>query len=325
MARILTGIQSTGTPHLGNILGAIQPAVELSKKEENEAFFFIANLHSLTQIQDATTLQQNTLSVAASYLAFGLDPEKVTFYRQSDVPHVTELTWYLNCYFPFSRLSLAHGFKDKQDVLSEINAGLFDYPMLMAADILAYDAELIPVGKDQLQHLEMARDVASRFNHVHGETFVLPREFIQESQMIIPGIDGNKMSKSRKNIISIFSSDSEIKKQVMSIQTDSKGLEEPKNPDECIVYQIYKLICSPEQDQEMRENLLRGGYGYGHAKKELLRLILEKYQTQRAIYQDYMAHPEKIEAILAEGAKKASVVSKAVINRVREKFGFKIL
>lgn len=324
MARILTGIQSTGTPHLGNILGAIYPAIQLANKEENDAFLFIANLHSLTQIKDAEVLKQNTYSVAATWLAFGLDPHKTVFYRQSDVPQVTELTWYLNCYFPFTRLSLAHGFKDKQDVLQDVNAGLFDYPMLMAADILMYDAEYVPVGKDQLQHLEMTRDVASRFNNIHGETFLLPKEIIQEEIMIIPGTDGNKMSKSRNNIINIFAPEKELKKQVMSIQTDSKSLEESKNPDECNIYNIYKLICSPEENEQMRANYLNGGFGYGHAKTALLNLILAKFEQQRRIFDDYMNNPEKIEEILKIGADKATAVSTVILKRVREKLGFKI-
>lgn len=324
MARILSGIQSTGTPHLGNILGAIHPAIQLSHKKDNDSFLFIADLHSLTQIKDAQILRQNTLSVAATWLAFGLDYEKNTFYRQSDVPAVTELTWYLNCSFPYSRLALAHGFKDKQDVLGDINAGLFTYPMLMAADILMYDAELVPVGKDQLQHLEMTRDVAKRFNHEFGETFVLPKEVIQENVMIIPGTDGNKMSKSRNNYIDIFSDEKTLKKQVMSIQTDSKGLEDSKNPDECNVYNIYKLICSPDENQEMREQYIKGGYGYGHAKKALLELILTKYEKERNAYNEYMSNPEKIEEILRYGASKASNVSNAILKRVREKLGFTI-
>ena len=238
------------------------------------------------------------------------------------MPHVSELTWYLTCYFPFTRLSLAHGFKDKQDVLQDVNAGLFMYPMLMAADILLYDAAYVPVGKDQLQHLEIARDVASRFNNIHGETFVLPQALIQNDIMTVPGIDGNKMSKSRNNIINIFGTDKEIKKQVMSIQTDSKALEDKKNPDDCNVYNIYKLICSPEENEQMRANYLNGGYGYGHAKTALYNLIVTKYEHQRLLFNEYMNHPERLEEILMMGAKKASVVSFEVLNRVREKLGF---
>lgn len=324
MARILTGIQSTGTPHLGNILGAILPAIQLAHKTENDSFLFIANLHTLTQIKDAETIRQNTYSVAATWLAFGLDPNKTVFYRQSDVPQVTELTWYLNCYFPFTRLSLAHGFKDKQDVLQDVNAGLFDYPMLMAADILMYDAEFVPVGKDQLQHLEMTRDVAARFNNIHGETFVLPKEIIAEEIMLIPGTDGNKMSKSRNNIINIFAPEKELKKQIMAIQTDSKALEDVKNPDECNVYNIYKLLCSAEENEQMRKNYLNGGFGYGHAKTALLNLILTKFENERTIFNDYMNNPEKLEEILQLGAEKATAVSSKVLKRVREKLGFKI-
>jgi tryptophanyl-tRNA synthetase len=204
MSRILTGIQSTGTPHLGNILGALIPAIEMANSPENESFLFIADLHSLTQIKDAKVMRENTYSTAAVWLAFGLDIEKTVFYRQSDVPQVTELTWYLSCFFPYQRLTLAHSFKDKADRLEDVNSGLFSYPMLMAADILAYDAEIIPVGKDQLQHIEMTRDVASRFHAKLGETFVMPDAKIQENTKLIPGTDGSKMSKSKGNTINIF-------------------------------------------------------------------------------------------------------------------------
>lgn len=322
MARILTGIQSTGTPHLGNILGAIQPAIELSQMAENDSFLFIADLHSITQIKDGTTLKQNTYATAATWLAFGLDCSKTVFYRQSDVPQVTELTWYLMCYFPYQRLTLAHSFKDKADRLEDVNAGLFSYPILMAADILLYDAEIVPVGKDQLQHIEITRDVASRFHAQMGdETFVLPQAKLQEETMLIPGTDGEKMSKSRNNYIDIFLSEKELKKQVMSIQTDSKGLEEPKNPDECNVYNLYKLLASSEENLDMRHKYEAGGFGYGHAKTALLNLILSKFEKQRALFADYMEHPEKIEKVLEEGAKKAKVVADGVLRRVRGKLG----
>lgn len=324
MARILTGIQSTGTPHLGNLLGAIKPAIDLANDPKNESFLFIADLHSLTQIKDRAELMANTKSVAAAWLAFGLNPEKTVFYRQSDVPQVTELSWYLSCYFPFTRLSLAHGFKDKADRLDDVNAGLFGYPMLMAADILAYDAEYVPVGKDQLQHLEIARDVAARFNHQMGETFVLPQDKLQEDTQLIPGTDGQKMSKSRNNFLNIFLPEKELKKQVLSIQSDSKGLEDIKDPETCHVFGLYQLLCNAEQEETMRQKYLAGGYGYGHAKLELLDLILTNFKTQRAIYQDYMENPEKIEAVLEIGARKAQAVSHAVIQRVREKIGYKV-
>lgn len=322
MAKVLTGIQSTGTPHLGNILGAILPAIRMANDPENESYLFIANLHSATQIKDAKTLRENTLSVAATWLAFGLDTEKVTFYQQSDVPQTTELSWYLSCFFPYQRLTLAHSFKDKQDYLEDVNAGLFTYPMLMAADILLYDAELVPVGKDQLQHLEITRDVASRFNHQMGETFVIPQAKIDEAVMIVPGTDGNKMSKSRNNFIDIFLPEKQLRKQVMTIQTDSKGLEDVKDPETCHVFALYQLLASPAEIDEMRANYLAGGYGYGHAKQALYELILAKFQTERAVYADFMAHPEKVEKILEEGADKARKVALSVLDRVRKKLGY---
>lgn len=322
MAKVLTGVQSTGTPHLGNLLGAILPAIKMANSPENESFLFIANLHSATQIKNAELLRQNTLSVAATWLACGLDVNRVTFYRQSDVPQTCELTWYLSCFFPYQRLTLAHSFKDKQDYLEDINAGLFTYPMLMAADILLYDAEIVPVGKDQLQHLEITRDVASRFNHQMGETFVLPQAKIDENVMIIPGTDGNKMSKSRNNFIDIFLEDKKLRKQVMSIETDSTPLEEPKNPDTCKVFAIYSLLANPEQIEAMKQNYLGGNYGYGHAKQALYELILEKFKTEREKYNYYMSHPEEVEKILLEGAQKASKVAESVLKRVREKLGY---
>ena len=288
MSRILTGIQATGTPHLGNILGAIVPAIELSKKQENESFLFIANMHTLTQIKDAEVLRQNTYEIAAAWLAFGVDTEKTYFYRQSDIPEVCELAWYLSCFFPYQRLTLAHGFKDKADRLSDVNVGLFTYPMLMAADILLYDAEVVPVGKDQLQHLEMARDVGARFNNQMGEVFVLPQAELQENTKYVPGTDGNKMSKSRGNIINIFLPEKELKKQVMSIETDSTPLEEPKNPNTCKVFAIYSLIASSEQVEVLSQKYLAGNFGYGHAKTELLNLILETYQKERETFSYYM-------------------------------------
>lgn len=322
MSRILTGIQSTGTPHLGNILGAIHPAIELANDPSNESFLFIADLHSLTQIKDGETLKNNTYSTAATWLAFGVNPEKTVFYRQSDIPQVTELSWYLSCFFPFQRLTLAHGFKDKADRLDDVNAGLFTYPMLMAADILVYDAEFVPVGKDQLQHLEITRDVASRFNAKMGETFVLPQDKIQEGTKLVPGTDGEKMSKSRNNFINIFLPEKELKKQVLSIQTDSKGLDDPKDPDTCHIFQIYKLLANAEQQTEMRRLYEAGGYGYGHAKLALYDLILTKYANHRAIYADYIANPSKIDAVLAIGAEKAKVIANAVLQRVRGKLGY---
>ncbi len=324
MARILTGVQSTGTPHLGNLLGAILPAIQMAKDPSNESFIFIADLHSLTQIKDDSTMRENTYSTAATWLACGIDPSVTTFYRQSDVPEVTELMWHLLCYFPYQRLTLAHGFKDKSDRLDDVNAGLFTYPILMAADILLYDAEVVPVGKDQLQHLEMTRDVAARFNHKMGETFVLPQDKIQEDSQLIPGTDGNKMSKSRDNFITIFLPEKELKKQVMAIVSDSKGLEESKDPDTCTIFALYKLLASENEINEMRANYINGGYGYGHAKLALYELILVKFAKEREIYFELMANPAKIDDILAIGAERARAVAQGVLNRVRFKLGYNV-
>ena len=321
MSRILTGIQATGTPHLGNILGAIVPAIELSKKIENESFLFIANMHTLTQIKDAEVLKKNTYEIAAAWLAFGLDTEKTYFYRQSDIPETCELSWYLSCFFPYQRLTLAHSFKDKADRLGDVNVGLFTYPMLMAADILLYDAEVVPVGKDQLQHLEMARDVGARFNNQMGEVFVLPQAELQENTKYVPGTDGNKMSKSRGNIINIFLPEKELKKQVMSIETDSTPLEEPKNPDTCEVFTIYSLIGTEDKTQALREKYLAGNFGYGHAKTELLNLILETYAKEREIFAYYMGNLPELEKKLQEGAEKTKKVAQETLQRVRKSLG----
>ena len=322
MAKILTGVQSTGTPHLGNLLGAILPAVKMANLPENDSFLFIADLHSATQIKDAKTLKENTLSVAAAWLACGLDINHVTFYKQSDVPQTTELSWYLSCFFPFQRLTLAHSFKDKADRLADVNAGLFTYPMLMAADILLYDAEFVPVGKDQLQHLEITRDVASRFNHQMGETFILPEAIIEENVMIIPGTDGTKMSKSANNFINIFLDDKALRKQVMGIVTDATPLEEPKNPETCNVFTIYKLIATPEQLEIMRANYLGGNYGYGHAKQALFELICDTFKEVREKYNYYINNSDEVERLLKIGADKAAVIANATLKRVREKMGY---
>lgn len=322
MSRILTGIQSTGTPHLGNILGAILPAIEMANNPKNESFLFIADMHSLTQIKDTTTLKDNTYSTAAAWLAFGLDIEKTVFYRQSDVPQATELSWYLSCFFPYQRLTLAHSFKDKADRLEDVNSGLFSYPMLMAADILLYDAEIVPVGKDQLQHLEMTRDVASRFHSKMGDTFVIPEAKIQENTMLVPGTDGGKMSKSKNNIINIFLQDKKLRKQIMGIKTDSTPLEEPKDPDTCNCFALYKLLASEEEILTMRANYQGGNYGYGHAKQALFELIVEKFAEQRARYNYFMGNLDEIDKALAKGAEKAHLVADEVLARVRKKLGY---
>ncbi len=322
MSRILTGIQSTGTPHLGNILGAILPAIEMANNPKNDSFLFIADMHSLTQIKDAELLRNNTYSTAAAWLAFGLDIEKTVFYRQSDVPQVTELSWYLSCFFPYQRLTLAHSFKDKADRLEDVNSGLFTYPMLMAADILLYDAEIVPVGKDQLQHLEMTRDVASRFHAQMGEVFVMPEAKVQEDTMLIPGTDGAKMSKSKNNIINIFLNDKQLRKQIMTIETDSTPLEAPKDPDTCNVFALYQLLASPDAIVHMRNNYEAGGYGYGHAKQALFELILERFSEERNRYNYYMENLSEVDKALEVGALKASKVANVVLGRVREKLGY---
>ena len=324
MSKILTGIQSTGTPHLGNLLGAIIPAIELSNKPENESFLFIADLHSITQIKDGATLRANTYSTAAAWLACGLNVNKVVFYRQSDVPQTAELAWYLSCFFPYQRLTLAHSFKDKSDRLEDVNAGLFSYPMLMAADILLYDAQFVPVGKDQLQHIEITRDVAARFNHQMGETFVLPESYIQEDTKYVPGTNGGKMSKSANNIINIFLDDKALRKQIMSIESDSTPLEDPKNPDTCNIFAIYKLLASESQLLKMRENYANANadYGYGHAKQELFELIIDKFKTEREKYNYYMNNLQEIDQELFRGAEKAASIANGVLKRVRQKLGF---
>jgi len=324
MARYLTGIQSTGRPHLGNLLGAIVPAVELSKTSDEASLYFIADMHSLTSIRNAEVLRQNTYLVAAAWLAFGFDTDKHIFYRQSDVPIVTELTWYLNCFAPFPMLANAHSFKDKSSRrgLSDVNAGLFTYPVLMAADILLYDANIVPVGKDQVQHLEIARDIASAFNHVYGDTFVLPEAKIDETVMTVPGLNGEKMSKSYGNIIDIFEADKPLRKTIMSIITDSTPLEEPKDTENDTVFKLYSLLASPDEIEVMRNNYAAGGYGYGHAKQALYELIIRKYAKERELFNYYMNNLPEIDRKLLEGAEKAKAIAVPVLQRVRSKVGY---
>jgi tryptophanyl-tRNA synthetase len=322
MARILTGVQSTGTPHLGNLLGAIIPAIEMSNDPNNESFLFIADMHSLTQIKEAETLRSNTYSTAATWLACGLDVNKTVFYRQSDVPQVTELAWYLSCFFPYQRLTLAHSFKDKADRLEDVNAGLFSYPMLMAADILLYDADIIPVGKDQLQHIEMTRNVATRFHAQMGETFVIPEADLQKEAMYVPGTDGSKMSKSQNNIINIFQPDKALRKQIMGIKTDSTPLEEPKEWKTCNLFAIYRLIANTSQIEDMKDKYEKGGFGYGHAKQALFELVVDTFSSERARYIHYMDNLNEIDEALKIGAEKARIVADKVLLRVRAKAGY---
>lgn len=322
MARILTGIQSTGVPHLGNILGAIMPAIQMAQDPKNESFLFIADMHSLTQIKNGEELRNNTYATAATWLAFGLDIDKTVFYRQSDVPQVTELAWYLSCFFPYQRLTLAHSFKDKADRLDDVNAGLFSYPMLMAADILLYDANIVPVGKDQLQHLEMTRDVASRFHAQLGETFVLPEAEVQKESMYVPGTDGAKMSKSKGNLINLFQTDKKLRKQLMGIVSDSTPIEDAKDPDTDTTFALYKILASEPQIAEMRANYMGGNYGYGHAKQALYELVLERFGEAREKFDYYMNNRDEIDQALTLGAEKAKKTADVVLERVRHKVGY---
>ena len=322
MARILTGIQATGVPHLGNILGAILPGMELSQDPKNEALFFIADMHSLTAIKDPEVIKHNTYSVAAAWLAFDFDTEKNIFYRQSDIPQVTELTWYMSCFTPYPMLANAHSFKDKSDRLHDVNTGLFVYPVLMACDILMYDSNYVPVGKDQKQHLEITRDIAAAFNRKYGETFVMPEAKIDTNVMVVPGTNGQKMSKSYGNTINVFESDKKLRKQVMGIETDSTPLEEPKDPDTCNVFALYSLMASKEKIAAMRANYLAGGYGYGHAKQELFELIRHRFEGPRAKYQHFMENQDLLELELKKGAEKARAIGLGVLERVKKKIGY---
>lgn len=322
MARILTGIQSTGVPHLGNILGAMRPAISMSQDEANEAYLFIANFHSLTQIKDAALLKENTDAVAAAWLACGFDADKNVFYRQSDVPEVAELTWYLSCFTPYPMLANAHSFKDKSDRLSDVNAGLFTYPVLMAADIILYDADKVPVGKDQLQHLEITRDIASSINHQMGEVFVVPEPMTQEHAMYVPGTDGQKMSKSYGNTINIFQPDKKLRKSIMKIETDSTALEDWKDPDTCNVFALYKLLATDDEITKMRKNYEAGGYGYGHAKQALYDVVLREFETERVRFEELMNDREELDRILLAGADKARKTASATLQRVRKVLGY---
>jgi tryptophanyl-tRNA synthetase len=328
--RVLTGITTSGTPHLGNYVGAIRPAIQASLEKNVDAFFFLADYHALIKCEDPDRIARSRLEIAATWLASGLDPERVTFYRQSDIPEIPELCWMLTCVTAKGLMNRAHAYKASvdQNIAKSvdpddgINMGLFSYPILMAADILLYDAEQVPVGKDQLQHLEMARDVGARFNHLMGDVFVLPDAKLQEETMYVPGTDGQKMSKSRGNIIDIFQADKALRKQIMQIETDSTPLEEPKNPDTCNVFAIYKLIANTDQVTEMRSLYEARNYGYGHAKQALYELVLERFKTERSQYQYYMSHLDEVDQKLKAGALKAQTKAKEVLGRVRERLGF---
>ena len=322
MARVLTGIQSTGVPHLGNILGAIIPAIKRSKIKGNESFLFIADLHSLTQIKNAEELKKNTIYTAAAWLSFGLDPKSSIFYRQSDIPEVTELAWYLSCFYPYQRLTLSHSFKDKSQNIKDINSGLFNYPILMAADILLYDANIVPVGKDQLQHLEITRNIASRFNNHFGDTFVTPEAELEQSSNYVIGTDGNKMSKSKNNIINIFQDDVLLKKQVMKIKTESIAIDEPKNPDNCNVFKIFSFVSDEKDINMLKKRYLNGTVGFGEAKNILLDKLKNRFKNERNKFDFLINNQEFIEKELKAGSKKAKSFANIVLNRVRLKLGY---
>ena len=323
MARVLTGIQSSGSPHLGNILGAMSPAIQMSNDPQNEGLYFIADLHSLTTIKEAEQRRYNTQAVAAAWIALGFDYNKNILFRQSDNCEVTELTWYLSCYTPFPMLANAHSFKDKSDRLADVNAGLFTYPVLMAADILLYDVNIVPVGKDQQQHLEMTRDIARAFNNKYGEIFVVPEAKINEEVMVIPGTDGQKMSKSYGNFVDVFADEKILKKQIMSIVTDAKTLEEPKDPDACNVFALYRLVANNDDVNQMKEKYTTGNYGYGHAKKALLEILMDKFNKERAQFSYLMQQTDELEKILKSGSEKARIIGNKVLDRTRDVLGFK--
>jgi len=316
--RVLSGIQPSGTLHLGNYFGAIRQHLEL--QHEHECFYFIANYHSMTTIQDAEQLRQNTLNVALDYLALGLDPEKANFFRQSDIPEVTELTWILATVTGKGLLERAHSFKDKSAKGIAVTMGLFNYPLLMAADILIYRSELVPVGKDQVQHIEMTQDMAGYFNNTFGEVLVRPEARLDVAP-VVPGVDGQKMSKSYNNAIEIFGPKKAMKKKIMSIKTDSTPVEDPKDPEKCNVFALLKLLAPAEEIAEWEQRYRASGMGYGEAKKRLAELYEEQFGAQREAREQWANRPDDLEDILRAGAAKARAVAREVMADVRQACG----
>jgi len=323
MKRSLSGIKPTGTPHLGNYLGMIRPSIEMQKT--HETFYFIANYHALTSVRDPKALRHDTLSIAAQFLAFGLDPSHGAFYRQSDVPQVNELAWVLGCMTSMGDLTRAHAYKAAKDKGEEgaINLGVFSYPVLMASDIILFDSDIVPVGQDQVQHIEMARGMAQRFNHYFGETLREPKELVQSNVATVPGTDGRKMSKSYNNGIEPLAAAKELKKQVMAIVTDSKGLEDKKDPDTCNILALYKFFATPAELEEIKMKYRAGGYGYGHAKMALLEKLETEFGPARAKYDELMKKPQDLEDILQDGAKKARKVAEGVLERTLKACGIR--
>ena len=319
LMRTLTGIQPSGKLHWGNYFGAMKSMFDLQDKGEN--FMFIANFHAMTTVRDGAAIREQTRDVALDYLACGLDPAKTIMYRQSDVPEVQELAWYLSCLTPMGLLERCHSYKDKMAHGFEATHGLFAYPVLMAADILIMQADLVPVGKDQKQHLEVTRDLAQKFNNAYGETFKLPDAYIPETVATIPGLDGQKMSKSYHNTIELFEDVKSIKKKVMSIVTDSTPMEEPKVPEGNSIYELYKLFATKEETEAMAENFRKGGYGYGHAKKALLEVYHRLFDPFRARREELAKDPATLEDILQDGAKRARAAAAPTMERVRTAVG----
>lgn len=319
--RALTGVKPSGTPHIGNYLGAMKPTIDL--QTEYETIIFIADLHSLTTVRNAQELQKNTMDVALDFLALGLDPEKTIFFRQSDVHEHTELSWIFSCITPFGLMERAHAWKDAVATgKKDPTVGLFTYPVLMAADILMYQADLVPVGKDQKQHVEIARDIAGKFNGLYGDTFKLPRELTPDEIATIVGTDGeHKMSKSYKNTIEIFANESVLKKQIMSIVTDSTPIEAPKDPDKDAVFKIYSYIATPSEIEDLRDKYTSGGFGYGDAKKLLLEKHLECFSKARQKRIELSKNLSYVENVLKTGAEKAHKIAKNSMDQVREKIG----
>lgn len=317
--RVLSGIQPSGKLHLGNYFGMMRECVRL--QEKGESYVFIANYHALTTVSNAEQLRIDTMDVALDFLACGLDPERTNFFVQSDVPEVQELAWLLSIVTPMGLLERAHSYKDKLAHGKEATHGLFAYPVLMAADILLYQADIVPVGKDQKQHLEITRDLATKFNLKFGETFKIPEPYTPEEVAVVPGIDGQKMSKSYNNTIQMSATPKQIKQAIMSIVTDSTPLEDPKDPDSCIVYQLYKLLETPEKVAEMAANLRAGGYGYGHAKKELLEAFNRKFEPFRERRAELAEKPDMVKEILAAGAARARAEARKTLDAARHAVG----
>lgn len=318
--RILSGIQPSGQPHLGNYLGAMKRHVE--RQDEFESFIFLANYHALTTVRDGATLRDTTRELAMDYLAIGLDPQKTTLFRQSDVPEHTELTWILSCLAPMGLLERCHAWKDaKAKGKKDPTVGLFTYPVLMAADILIYKPAQVPVGKDQKQHVEVARDLAEKFNHTYGETFPLPEPDIEAAVETVPGIDGEKMSKSYNNTIALFGTDAELKKSVMSIVTDSTPVEAPKNPETCNVFKLYKTVATPQEIQTLEGKYRAGGMGYGEAKKMLLEKLHQTLDPYRQKRVELTHQIDYVEEVLQAGAKRARTIARTTLDEVRAKVG----